>query len=52
MRKVIFVGSQGSSEESLARMDEAIQKIREAADALRAALAKDKEKAIRARGQE
>lgn len=50
MRKVIFVGSpEGSSEESLARTDEAIQKIREAADALRAALAEDKEKAIRAR---
>ena len=50
MRKVIFVGSpEGSSEESLARMDAAIQEIREAADALRAALSKDKEKAIRAR---
>ena len=43
MRKVIFVGSpEGSSEESLARMDAAIQQIREAADALRAALAEDR----------
>ena len=43
MRQVIFVGSpEGSSEESLAQMDEAIQKIREAADALRAALAEDR----------
>ena len=43
MRKIIFVGSpEGSSEESLARMDEAIQGIREAADALRAALAEDR----------
>ena len=43
MRKVIFVGSpEGSSEESLARMDEAIKQIREAADALRAALAEDR----------
>ncbi len=43
MRKVIFVGSpEGSSEESLARMDAAIQEIREAADALRAALAEDR----------
>ena len=38
-----------AAEESLARMDAAIQEIREAADALRAALAKDKEKAMRAR---
>jgi len=43
MRKVVFVGSpEGSSEESLARMDAAIQRIREAADALRAALAEDR----------
>jgi hypothetical protein len=42
MRKVIFVGSPESSEESLARMDAAIQGIREAADALRAALAEDR----------
>ena len=43
MRKVIFVGStEGSSEESLARIDAAIAQIREAADALRAALAEDR----------
>ena len=43
MRQVIFVGSpEGSSEESLARMDAAIAQIREAADALRAVLAEDR----------
>jgi hypothetical protein len=43
MRKIIFVGSpEGSSEESLARIDEAIAQIREKADALRDALAEDR----------
>ena len=52
MRQVIFVGSpEGSSDESLARLDAAIAQIREAADALRAALAEDTEKAIRERGK-